>query len=257
MWWLARGEDHLPTGTAWLSPAESGYADAQRFTKRRTEFLVARWTAKHALAQVLALPTTPAQLRVIEVRHAPTGAPLAFVDGSPAGVQVSLTDRAGWAVCLVSSGPLSVGCDLELVEPRTTGFVDDFLTETERAFVRASGDGTEHDLFANLIWSAKESGLKVLGTGLRRDTRSVEVSVDAGEDGWNRLSVRTSQEQVFPGWWGRFGQFVLTMAAQDEPPMPASLDEPSLLHRAEPTHSWLPEPTRVTANAPSPAPERR
>ena len=255
MWWLARGEDHLPVESGWLSDAESGYADRQRFTKRRTEFLIARWTAKNALAQVLSLESTPEQLRSIEIRHAPTGAPLAYVDGGPAGVQVSLTDRAGWAVCLISAGQLSVGCDLELVEPRTAGFVDDYLTESERAYVRSSG--ATHDLFANLIWSAKESALKVLGTGLRRDTRSVTVSLSNDSDGWNQLSVRTAEDQLFPGWWGRFGQFVLTIAAQHEPPTPICLDEPPLLRLAVPAHSWIPQPTRLTPGGPSPAPERR
>ena len=255
MWWLARGEEHVPVESTWLSDAESDYADRQRFTKRRTEFLIARWTAKNALAQFLSLTPTPEQFRSIEIRHAPTGAPQAYVDGRPAGVEVSLTDRAGWAVCLISTGPLSVGCDLELVEPRSAAFVEDYLTESERVFVRSSG--ATHDLFANLIWSAKESGLKVLGTGLRRDTRSVTVSLSTDSDGWNPLAVRTTEDQLFPGWWGRFGQFVLTMAAQYEPPMPVCLDDPPLLGRAVPAHSWLPQPTRLTPDGPSPAPERR
>jgi len=233
MWWLARGEDHVPVESTWLSDAESGYADRQRFTKRRSEFLIARWTAKNALAQFLSLTPTPEQFRSIEIRHAPTGAPQAYVDGRP----------------------LSVGCDLELVEPRSAAFVEDYLTESERVFVRSS-DAT-HDLFANLIWSAKESGLKVLGTGLRRDTRSVTVSLSTDSDGWNPLAVRTTEDQLFPGWWGRFGQFVLTMAAQQEPPMPICLDDPPLLGRAVPAHSWLPQPTRLTTDGPSPAPERR
>ena len=73
----------------------------------------------------------------------------------------------------------AVGCDLELVEPRTPGFVADFLTAAEQQSVASRPDP---DAAANLIWSAKESALKVLQTGLRRDTRSVEVAVDEPRD---------------------------------------------------------------------------
>jgi 4'-phosphopantetheinyl transferase len=81
----------------------------------------------------------------------------------------------------------------------------------------------------------------VLRTGLRRDTRSVEVSVPGQPvvDGWSPLSVRASEGAVFPGWWQRFGAFVLTVAAAEafEPPLPL-LDPPGLA-TAVPAHSWL------------------
>ena len=105
------------------------------------------------------------------------------------------------------------------------------------------------DATANLIWSAKESALKVLRTGLRADTRTVEVAladggaVDtragmaglgrgggrrgagrcaggrcAGADGagWRRLTV-TGARGTFPGWWRRDGVFVLTVVASAGP----------------------------------------
>lgn len=105
------------------------------------------------------------------------------VDGNDAEMDVSLTDRAGWAVCLVGpEGELSggtLGVDLEAVEPRSRGFVADYLTAYEQAYVSGQGDpGSEGwDAAANLLWSAKESALKVLRVGLRADTRSVEVTL--------------------------------------------------------------------------------
>lgn len=242
MWWLARGESHLPTGLAWLSPAEAGHAAGMRFAKRRSEFLIARWAAKNALARFLSVPATVDALGRIEIRHAPTGAPRAWVDGRPADVRLSLTDRAGWAVCLVSDAPGPVGCDLELVEERSTGFVADFLTSAERDYVESAANSDGRHLAANLIWSAKESGLKVLETGLRRDTRSVEVTVTSMADGWNRLSVRTAEGPEFPGWWSRFGEFVLTVATEAGSPEPVELDDPPLLRDAVPAHSWLGQP---------------
>jgi 4'-phosphopantetheinyl transferase len=245
MWWLARGEEHLPRDRSWLSAGEVAYVDSKRFTKRRTEFLVARWTAKQTLARVLSMPSTPAGLRRIEVRHAASGAPVAVIDGEPVDLQISLTDRAGWAVCVVGTGPGPVGCDLELVELRSDAFVRDYLTAAEQRHVDTAADLEARNLAANLLWSAKESGLKVLTTGLRRDTRSVEVTAAAGSVGrWARLTVRTVEGQEFPGWWRRFGGFILTVAAAEACAAPTALEEPPVLDRAQPTHSWLRQPSR-------------
>jgi len=50
-----------------------------------------------------------------------------------------MTDRADWAVCLASTETVALGCDLELVEPRSDGFVADYLTPAEQEFVLGSG----------------------------------------------------------------------------------------------------------------------
>jgi 4'-phosphopantetheinyl transferase len=129
--------------------------------------------------------------------------------------------------------------------------VRDFLTSAEQAVVARAPGSDGHDAAANLIWSAKESALKVLRTGLRADTRSVEVvledpaGISAGggpADGWQRLSV-SSGDSRFPGWWRRDGVFLLTMVAArglDQPPteLPGSAD----LTTAEPIHSWVAHP---------------
>jgi 4'-phosphopantetheinyl transferase len=212
-----------------------------RFTKRRTEYLVRRWTAKHAVAAEVGLPVDTVSLARIEVRNAATGAPEVWVDGRLAGLGVSLTDRAGWAVCLVSGEPQAVGCDLELVEPRSPAFVRDFLTEAEQRLVQAAGSDVDRQVVANLIWSAKESALKVLRTGLRRDTRSVEVRLPAAAPGpgaWSTLAVRTVQGREFPGWWCRHGAFLLTVAYEAAAPAPVSIEDPPALTTAEPVHSW-------------------
>lgn len=240
MHWLARAEHHLPRDCSWLSHAEAERANEMRFTKRRSEFLIARWTAKQALIRVLGLGESTAHR--LEIGHAASGAPVPYLDRQRVDVQISLTDRAGWAVCLVSTGTSRIGCDLELVEQRSTAFVRDYLTETERRYVESAASADARDVAANLVWSAKESALKVLTTGLRRDTRSVEVSVGPSEDVWGPLVVRTSEGQSMPGWWRRFGSFLLTTAAERATAPPIGLDETPLLDAAEPTHTWLGQP---------------
>ena len=242
-WWLARGEDKLPPGGGWLSQAERGRAGTMRYAKRRTDFLLGRWTLKHAVARVLGWPEDYATLARIEARPAPGGAPRLFLDGQPAERGISLTDRAGCAVCLVASRMAAVGCDVELVEPRSEAFVRDYLTDREVRMVE--GGGQARDLLANLVWSAKESALKVLGTGLRDDTRSVEVSVadvSPAELAWSPLEVVTDRGARFPGWWRRSGEFLLTACWPGGGPAPAGLEPRSALDGMSPSHRWLGRP---------------
>ncbi len=255
MQWLARGEREVPVGQQWLTATEAQRAASMKFTKRRTEYLLRRFAGKSAVAAVTGLASDPTGLGRIGVLNRRTGAPYVQVDGAELGLDVSLTDRAGWAVCLVAPDLGAVGVDLEIVEPRSSGFVRDFLTPAEQALVADVPGPDGFDAAANLIWSAKESALKVLRTGLRADTRSVEVTIadppaiadprgsgDTQGAGWRRLHVAAGADR-FPGWWRRDGVFLLTVVAASglaEPPtmLVGSAD----LAHAEPIHSWVAKP---------------
>lgn len=242
--WLARGEHELSSGDSWLTEEESARVAGLRFTKRRSEFLLRRWVCKHAVASAAGLGDDPAALARIDVRNRLTGAPYVHLDGEPAGFDVSITDRAGWAVCLIGEDLSRLGCDLEIVEPRSPGFVSDFLTSAEQSYV-GSLAADDRDAAANLLWSAKESALKVLRTGLRRDTRTVEVDVgtdDLRPGGWRPLTVRRAEGGEFPGWWRRDGSFLVTVAAERPMPAPTALAGSADLGSAIPTHSWVDRP---------------
>jgi 4'-phosphopantetheinyl transferase len=236
--------DDPPAHDEWLSPVEAGYVARLRFPKRRTEFRLGRWTAKVAIARQLGLEASIEQLRRLVVDRAPDGAPAPFLDGRPADVSITMTDRADQAVCLVGPPGTSLGCDLELVEPRSDGFIADYLTPAEQEQVAAAREGDARALAANLVWCGKESALKVLRTGLRRDTRSVEVSFPpaAAVDGWAPMTVRSREGALFPGWWQRFGSFVLTVAATEPFEPPHSFVEPPGLASAVPAESWRRQP---------------
>jgi 4'-phosphopantetheinyl transferase len=277
MWWLAHGEHEVPAGTQWLSPRERDVLARIRYTKRYVEFLTRRWTAKRALATVLRRDLAAEALATVEIAHHPGGAPYVLVDGERAAIEVSLSDRAGWAACLVGApgapgapgaepgtagfagrppagAPGAVGIDLELVEPRSDGFVEDFFTAAERERVRALPAGEARDEAANLIWSAKEAALKVLKVGLRADTREVEVEFDDSFDesprrddrrplhGWAALTVRSRGGASFPGWWRRDGAFVLTVAGAGPFHPPVPLAGGGDLATAAPVHSWIARP---------------
>lgn len=217
---LLAGSAEVPEGDAWLHPDERERSERFRFEHRRADFRLGRWTAKRAVAAWLG---EPFDLSRIAFPPDAGGAPVARIDGAPAPVSVSFSHRAGRAACAVASAGVRLGCDLEWIEPRSEAFVRDYFTlpEIDRVLGAPSED---QPLLANLIWSAKESVLKALRTGLREDTRSVEVRPAKREDGWNRLEIyRPVSGETFHGWWRREGGWVLTLAADPAPEVPRGL----------------------------------
>ena len=236
--WHAAGMAEVPADDGWLSEWEAERVARMAYEKRRTEFRLGRWTAKQALADLGRIPLDGRSLARLEVRADPDGAPNPHLDGKPLPVSMSMTDRADWAACVVSTSAIHLGCDLEIVEPRSDLFVADYFTTDEQEAIRNAG--AERDRMANLLWSAKESALKVLRTGLRRDTRSVEVKVAPGDGStWSQLMIRDSSDGLdFSGWWHRFGDFLLTVAASAAVQPPEPLRGTERLRTATPSHGW-------------------
>ncbi len=243
MRWLAVDETSVPAGSAWLSDREREVSERQRLTKRRQEWLLRRYAMKRAAAVALG---RGAAIGGLEALNDPSGAPYILLDGCPVPIAVSVSDRAGLAVALVTSerhgAAGSIGIDVELVESRSDGFIRDFLTAPEQLWTLRTTLG--RDVAANLLWSAKEAALKVLRVGLRADTRTVDVTVrgETPADGWRPLSVAGAGGVVLPGWWRRDGDFLITVVTRDaaDPPtrMPGGVD-PAHVTAA---HSWLDNP---------------
>lgn len=236
--WGSAGMHHVPADDSWMDEHERRRIGGMRYPKRRLESRLSRWTAKTTVARALGLALDPGSIGRVTVHNAPDGAPEVLVDGAEVAIVIGMTDRADWAVCAVLHGRHRVGCDLELVEPRSNTFVEDYFTPPEVRLV-LDAPAAEHDLLANLVWSAKESALKVLRTGLRRDTRTVEVRLQGDERrGWRGLQVRADGVDL-PGWWVRHGQFVLTCVAAVPCDPPESLVDPPPLAGAAPSHGWM------------------
>ncbi|MBT8454269.1 MAG: 4'-phosphopantetheinyl transferase superfamily protein [Deltaproteobacteria bacterium] len=212
--WTLLPASELPAGDAWLGPDERKVLAGFRFRNRRSDWRLGRFVAKRAVSSFASIDDT----NRIQILAAEDGAPEAWIDGRKGELGISISHREGLAACVVSDGA-AVGCDLEAVEPRSSRFVNDFFTEQERIAVEATA-GALRDRHVALTWSAKESALKVLRVGLRRDTRSVEVEiekVEAAEAGWHPLRATVSPEgRAFLGWWRQEAQVVLTVASDDE-----------------------------------------
>jgi len=218
--WHACQACDVPRGDAWLSERERACLEPMRFVKRRSDWRLGRWAAKQALSTHLGV-----RPEAIEILAAADGAPEAFAGGAPAGVSLSISHRGGAALCAIAPAGMRIGCDLELIEPRSDAFLDDYLLPSERlAVARAAG---QHEAMAALVWSGKESALKALRTGLRRDTRSVEVSLPLAveEAAWVRGKARCRPTGAEFALWGMIvGARALTLAT--DAPRATSAPEP-------------------------------
>lgn len=204
--------DDLPSHRDWLTPNERARCDGFRFDKRRSDWLLGRWTAKRALLDIEDLPES--DIVRIEVASTDDGAPRPLLDGQPHPVGLSLSHSNDRALCAVSRDVATLGCDIERIEARSAKFVSTFFTASERDRVE-NADAELRDTLVTLIWSAKESTLKALGTGLKSDTRSVEViAIDQrADDGWNYAEIAAVDSGRFGCFWRVDDQFVLTVSA--------------------------------------------
>jgi 4'-phosphopantetheinyl transferase len=219
---LEQTEADVPAENQWLSTGEMSCLAGLRFAKRRADWRLGRWTAKQAVASCLNLPLDLHSLQDVEIRAASSGAPEVFLFNQGSTVSLAISHRAGQAFCVVGLSGTSLGCDLELIEPRDHSFAADFFTANEQKLVeRASED--ERQLLVTLLWSAKESGLKALHVGLRVDTTLLDVSPahadlerfdNSHQDdwlGWSPLVLRRIGGKILSGWWRCAGNMVRTV----------------------------------------------
>jgi 4'-phosphopantetheinyl transferase len=231
--WMKATMSDVPADDGWLSANELVRLSAMRFPKRRAEWRLGRWVAKHAVAAYLGLPCRTRDLPRIEIHAASSGAPEVFMRDEIAPVSISLSHRATSAICALAPGKTELGCDLELVESRSPSFVDDYFTPEEQVLLVGHSQADQSRLLTAL-WSAKESALKALREGLRLDTRCVIVSFDdpipqSEVLGLSGLSLNQSEKwrglhvsclptrQIFHGWWQLSGDLLQTVVALPRP----------------------------------------
>ncbi len=234
VYWMEQRQADVAVGERWLSAMEIARLSALHIPKRHADWRLGRWTAKQAVAAYLKLGSDAHTLASIEIRASDSGAPEVFLEDQVGNVAISISHRAQIAACSIAPPDVTLGCDLEVMEARSDAFVEDYFTDAEQELVSCTTPMGRNLLLA-LMWSAKESALKALRTGLRMDTRS--VSVDFGEDfttatsgasklggspfryetsgekTWKPLRVCVEGGGIFPGWWQRAGTLVRTLVA--------------------------------------------
>jgi 4'-phosphopantetheinyl transferase len=255
--WLLQSLDNCPEIAGGIAPAgmlcevEKQLLSTLKVAKRRRDWLLGRWTAKHLVQGYLSETSGSAPiLDEIQIANAEDGSPYCLLLGANGRAQrlpisLSISHSHGHAFCALcqetdiellpinnsrtSNRPppntrWSLGCDIEWIEHREQNFVSDFFTAQEIRDVMGT-PVEQRDCRVTAIWSAKESVLKSLCTGLRIDTRRIVCRFEPADrmaQEWSPLTVMIDSELVeqFPGawyaWWQVQDGFVLTMALREE-----------------------------------------
>jgi len=224
LFWLTLSADDVPTDDAWLSPAERDVLGGLRFDKRRRDWRLGRYTAKRALRRGWNVTCGGSAPTELEILAAPDGAPEVRGHAFPCP-SFSLSHSAGRALCVIGAPDTRVGCDIERVEARAAALVEDFFAPEEQARIAALPPENQ-DLAVTLAWSAKESALKLLRTGLRADTRTVVARwCDARPHAaWSPLEVCVpAAAEPLSGWWQMLDEFILTAVSEPGAPAPSPL----------------------------------
>lgn len=99
------------------------------------------------------------------------GKPSGYYGAKEQLCSVSLSHSFPYVYACVSEEHAYVGCDIERLRPFRKGVL--FLTQQEKAcHPKVFG----RDRFVTLAWTLKESILKALGTGIRINPKSIDVS---------------------------------------------------------------------------------
>ncbi|NOX60936.1 MAG: 4'-phosphopantetheinyl transferase superfamily protein [Chloroflexi bacterium] len=218
-----------PTGL--LAPAEHTRLEGLRLVRRRREWLLGRWTAKHLVRHVLwrAQGEGPALSAIFignDERGAPYAARCVGQEARPERLPMSLSisHSEHIAFCAAWWGQsLRVGADVERIAPLDSAWMDAFLNERERVWLEkarsraipahssgAFGSDSEFAVWLTAIWSAKEAALKALRLGLRRaDPRLVTCHLGSSValiERWRAVRLTLAPELVpassqVNAWW--------------------------------------------------------
>jgi phosphopantetheine--protein transferase-like protein len=108
-----------------------------------------------------------------------------------------------------------IGIDLEEIESKSRGFIEDYFTTTEYDYVFALPQ-KQQALAASLLWSGREAILKALQTGLRYDTREIAIQCPSFimKDEWEALPIIQSPEKQDSTrlFWRKLENYLITLA---------------------------------------------
>lgn len=226
--WLFLSEAAAPSSIgddrpAWLSAEEAAVAQALRTEKRRADWLLGRRAAKQLVAELVR--TRDAQElpldQIVILPHA-DGWPIVTFPrhGNLPAVSLSISHSHGSAFCAAFEVDRAIpGADIELIEPRSTGFAAEYFTPPEQSLL-ALAPAQQRVTLTNAIWSGKEAALKAIRRGLAEDTRLVTClphPLTAEHQPWLPMPIRWAEAdgQQWPalaGRWRLLDQFVVTLA---------------------------------------------
>lgn len=110
-------------------------------------------------------------------------------------LEISLSHSAGMVLCAISDK--RVGADIQMRTEYNAALAERFFTKKESAAIAQAAD---RDRMFTQTWAAKESYLKLLGTGMRRPLSSFDVKCDNGcfsIDGAPECSVSVTERNGY------------------------------------------------------------
>ena len=241
-----------------LAP-RGGVGRALRFPKRRSEFRLGRWTAKKALALYLGRGRSADALR--DDRDRPRARRRArSARRRPAGRGLHHDDRPRRPGGL----PRGPARHRPRLRPRARRAAQRRLRRRLPDAGRAGGSWPR-PATASATSSPTSSGA-ARSRRSRCCARACAATRAASRcrfpqaptvDGWAPMSVRAVEGAVFPGWWQRFGAFVLTVAATEPFDAAAAARRPARPRHRRPRGLLAWSAAASLMSAPSPAGRRR
>ncbi|WP_075064052.1 4'-phosphopantetheinyl transferase family protein [Ornatilinea apprima] len=213
-WYVDPQAGSDPSGLEGLfSSSEACRFEAMKFELRRKSFIAGRRVAKHVLMDCVP-ELRGCSTAQMSIDNHESGAPYALVNDRelPGVLSISHSGDAAAAV-YTSDSSIRIGIDLEAITPRAPSFLETYFTPSELKWV-SSAKEKDRALVSTLIWSAKEAVLKALQTGLRVDTREIEILADDSPviDGLRGFGISAPMGWHWQGHWRILDNFVITIA---------------------------------------------
>lgn len=215
VFWSVQSIDSIPEDLDWLSPPEQNRYQQFRFPKRQHEWLLGRWAAKNLLSNLLT-DTDTLPIRELSIHNEDSGAPFVIWNDRRLEGSLSISHRSENAVAAFCFDPeISIGIDLEEIEAKSRGFVEDYFTELETRMV-FSLSIDEQALAASLLWSGREAIVKALQIGLRIDTRQIAFNLPSlsSPEGWQPVEILqcpAESKNLLLFWW-KLNHALVTLA---------------------------------------------
>jgi len=203
IFWMIQEKSNLPDKLDWLAPMELNQVAGFRFQKRRDDWLLGRWTAKKLILTCYSGQDS-IDPKDIVIQNEASGAPYALLQGTRMLGTISISHRGEYAAATFTENPKwSLGIDLELIEEKTQGFLDDYFTTSEVQQIKALSSN-EQALASSLLWSGREAMVKAHQIGLRLDTRVFELKIPSAtiHESWQHLKIL-----VLPAEMGKVSLF--------------------------------------------------
>lgn len=144
----------------WIHPEEKTVTDRLTFPKRKISYLLGRYCAKQALAQI-----HPTALKKIFVGEGIFNHPLLHGEVAKE-LQVSIAHTQEIGAALIFNEAQPMGIDIEPNDEQHSSTVESQLTLSEKDFLKHQWNSTFGINPYPWVWTAKEALGKVLKTGL-------------------------------------------------------------------------------------------